>query len=506
MHFEQLLTHASDRYADRPAVVGQSRTVSYRELERMALGGAKVLHVAGVRPGEPVILLAPNSVAFLAGYFAILMSGAIVVPVSPDATSRELVAIFDVTEPVAAVMVRTHGRRDYAAELAGHLPSDVQWIDDHDAPEWPSSEDRSVIVERCPDSAGILAFTSGSTGRPKGARHRTGTLMRSAEVLLSQVLDGKAVTSATTFPMHNMGGINMVLPLLLGGGKVVIMDGYRAETLMDAIEGHGVEFIVAIPAMIELLFLKGTVADRDLSSFSRILLSGAPVSNDLCRRIVSELGLAVYVAYGLTEVPGVWLVTTGDTPIDQLGPFVGWPAEGYELAIVDELGQPMGVGELGEVCVRTHYMLLDYIGDDELTAAAIDSDGWLHTGDLGSLRPDGGLFIQGRKKDMYIRGGFNVYPREVEETLMRHESVLLAAVHSIPDPVLGEKGVAWVVESAGAHLDADELRAFASQALSRFKVPDEFRIVGTLPMTPVGKVDKLTLRARVLGEDQTAAS
>jgi long-chain acyl-CoA synthetase len=499
MHFEQLLTQASDRYADRPAIVGRSRTVSYQELEKMALGGAKALQADGVRPGEPVILLAPNSVAFLAGYFAILISGATVVPVSHDATDRELAAIFEVTEPVAAVMVRRHGRRDYAAELNEHLPGKVHWIDDHDAPSWPSSDDRSVIVQRRPDSAGILAFTSGSTGRPKGARHRTHTLMRSAEVLLSQVLDGKAVTSATTFPMHNMGGINMVLPVLLGGGKIVIMDGYRAESLVDAIERHGVEFIVAIPAMIELLFLKGTVAEHDLSSFSRVLLSGAPVSNALCRRIVAELGLAVYIAYGLTEVPGVWLVTTSHTPLAELGPFVGWPAEGYELAIVDEAGQPMGLGEIGEVCVRTQYMLLDYIGDAELTAATIDPDGWLHTGDLGSLRQDGGLIIQGRKKDMYIRGGFNVYPREVEETLMRHESVSLAAVHSIPDPVLGEKGVAWVVEREGADLDTDKLKAFAAQALSKFKVPDEIRIVETLPMTAVGKVDKLALRARIVG-------
>jgi acyl-CoA synthetase (AMP-forming)/AMP-acid ligase II len=193
------------------------------------------------------------------------------------------------------------------------------------------------------------------------------------------------------------------------------------------------------------------------------------------------------------------LVPPPPTPLAELGPFVGWPAEGYELAIVDEAGQPMGLGEIGEVCVRTQYMLLDYIGDAELTAATIDPDGWLHTGDLGSLRQDGGLIIQGRKKDMYIRGGFNVYPREVEETLMRHESVSLAAVHSIPDPVLGEKGVAWVVEREGADLDTDKLKAFAAQALSKFKVPDEIRIVETLPMTAVGKVDKLALRARIVG-------
>jgi acyl-CoA synthetase (AMP-forming)/AMP-acid ligase II len=498
--FERMLSHCADRYGDRTAIVGTDRAISYRELEETAIAGAIALRDRGVGPGQVVALLAPNSISFYAGYFAILMSGAVVAPLSPDATAVELAAMIKATAPAAAIVLRAHRNRDYQAEIGASLPVHVLWISTVDGPDWARRRDRDVIVDRPPHSPGLLAFTSGSTGRPKAARHRSDTLIRSASCALHRVLDGKAVTSVTTFPLHNMGGINSTLPVLLGGGQVVIMDRFHVPTLIDLVERHRVDFILAIPAMVELLFLKGGVHGRDLSSLSRVLLSGAPVSNALCRRIADELGAQPYVAYGLTEVPGVWLVTGSDTPIDEIGPFVGWPVEGYELRIAGDNGEPLAVEEVGEVLVRTDFRLLEYVGEPELTAAVIDPDGWVRTGDLGSLRPDGGLMIRGRKKEMYIRGGYNVYPREVEETLTRHHGISQAAVLGMPDPVLGEKGIAWLVPQAGTHLSEVEVREFAGQRLSQFKVPDYIRIVETMPMTPVGKIDKVALRARAIAE------
>jgi acyl-CoA synthetase (AMP-forming)/AMP-acid ligase II len=180
--------------------------------------------------------------------------------------------------------------------------------------------------------------------------------------------------------------------------------------------------------------------------------------------------------------------------------FRGWPVDGYELAVMDEEGRSLPTGTTGEVCVRSHYQMVGYLGDPDATAAAVDAEGWLHTGDLGELRPDGGLVIQGRKKEMYIRGGYNVYPREVEEALMEHPAVSLVAVHGIADDVLGERGCAWVVPEQGSSLEPSTLRAYCQDALTYYKVPDVIRVVDELPVTAIGKIDKLELRARAEAE------
>jgi fatty-acyl-CoA synthase len=492
--YEELLTELSEQFRDRIAVITDARQVSYGQLERLAIGCAQRLHDGGVLPGRPSIVMAPNSLAFLVSYFGTLMSGAIVTCVDPSAPKRELEGIFRTTEPASAVLPRRIGARDIAVELEGLLPGNVIWIDDLDVPTWEEESDRSVIVPRDPGSMGFLAFTSGSTGQPKGALHRTDTLLHTSKNFARSVLQNQAFTSASTFPMYNMGGICMILPVLMGGGTIVVVPGFTASALVRAIEEHGVSFAVMTPAMAELFFLKGDLENHDVSAFKRMLLCAAPISNQLCRRLADELDMSVYIAYGLTEVPGGWLTTREDTPVEDIGPFVGWPMKGYELAILDDDGNPLDEGEAGEVCIRTVYRLFAYINDPVSTAALIDADGWIHTGDVGTLRHDGGLEIRGRKKDMYIRGGFNVYPREVEEALATHAEVSLAAVHAVDDPVLGEKGFAWIVLKEGSRLSVDELRSFASERLAHYKVPDFFRITSDLPMIAAGKVDKPQLR------------
>lgn len=495
MRFEQLLSDASDRYGDRIAVVSDRRKVTYRELEQLALACADRLKAMGAGPGEATVVMAPNSLAFLVGYFGALMSGATVTCLAPSAPWREWEGILAVVKPTAAFMPRRIGDRDIEDEIGHLLPGEVLWVDDLDLPGWPLRADRSMIVDRDPASTGIYAFTSGSTGRPKGASHRTDTLFLTAANLLHIVLEDEPVISASTFPMYNMGGICMMLPVLMGGGTIVVMDGFSAPKLVDLIERHGVNFAVATPAMAELLFIKGDLEQHDLSAFNRILLCAAPISNRLCRQLARQLNTKVFIAYGLTEIPGAWLTTKADTPVEEIGPFVGWPVDGYELSILDDDNNQVPDGQVGEVCVRTQYMLSEYIGDAAATAAALDREGRMHTGDLGRLRPDGGLIIEGRKKEMYIRGGFNVYPREVEQTLAEHPGVDLAAVHGVDDPVLGEKGFAWVVPVPGAELSVPQLREFLAERLSHYKLPDTYRFVPELPMTAAGKVDKPALRA-----------
>jgi acyl-CoA synthetase (AMP-forming)/AMP-acid ligase II len=496
MRFERILSEFGEKYRDRTAVITPGRSVTFGELEQLALGCAARLKASGAKPGEVTLVLAPNSLAFLVAYFGALMSGGIVAPLNPSAPTRELEAIIKITRPAAAVMATQADGRDLAGELGHLLPEGTIWIDDLDLPDWPHETDRRVIVDRDPASNGFLAFTSGSTGVPKGARHRTDTLVGTSAYFLRNILEGQAVTSASTFPMYNMGGLCMILPVVMGGGTIVILDSFSGPKLVDAIERHGVNFAVLTPAMAELLFLRGDLARHDVSNFDRALLCAAPISNRLCRRLASELGAKVFIAYGLTEIPGALVSTRPDTPLEEIGPFVGYPQPGYTLAILDDGNQPVPQGGTGEICVKTVYMLSEYIGNEEATASAVDADGWMHTGDLGMLRPDGGVVIQGRKKEMYIRGGFNVYPREVEEVLAEHPRVDLAAVHAVPDPVLGEKGFAWIVPVPGQRVDVRELRTFAAERLARYKVPDTFQVTDEIPLTSVGKVNKPALQQR----------
>jgi acyl-CoA synthetase (AMP-forming)/AMP-acid ligase II len=264
--------------------------------------------------------------------------------------------------------------------------------------------------------------------------------------------------------------------------------------------------LMAIPAMAELLFLRGSVDQRAFPSLRKVALGGSGVSNQLVRRCGDELGAQVYVGYGLTECPGFCVISAPSSEVAELGTMVGAATEGYELAILGEDGASVPLGELGEVCLRSHFMMLGYLGNPEATAEAVDENGWLHTGDLGSLDGAGQLSIRGRKKEMYIRGGFNVYPREVEEAFMENSAVSLAAVHSVPDAVLGERGHAWIVPTASTSPTEDQLREAVAQRLAYYKLPDVIHVVDSLPMNAIGKIDKVALARRVIKEQPAAAA
>ncbi|MPZ60597.1 MAG: AMP-binding protein [Propionibacteriales bacterium] len=505
LQLEHVLGVAADRFGDRCALIGDARKVTYTELEALALGCAAQLRARGVQPGDAVVVLVANSVSYVAALFGALMTGAVVATLSPDSTARELEAMVTTIGPRAAVVARGGEGRDVASELDHVLPSARIEVQDADEPGWPTSTDRSLVVKRDPDSPAFVAFTSGSTGQPKGAVHRAVTLMHTGRFYLDLVARCAAMTTVATFPLYHLGGLTLVLlPTLLGGGTVVMMDGFTVPEFVEAVERHRADHVAAIPAMLELLFLRANVAEHDLSSLRWVMLSGAPVTNQLARQVHERLGVTVFVGYGQTECPGTNVMTRKDTSVEDVGPMVGWPVEGYEVAILDHDGRPCPDGEIGEVCVRSHYQMLGYLGNPEATQTAIDQDGWLHMGDLGVLRPDGALEIRGRKKEMYIRGGFNVYPVEVEAALLEHPDVSIAAVHPISDEVLGERGVAWVVPEAGRSIDPDDLRAFVGKTLAYYKLPDVVRVVAELPMNAVGKVDKRALRSRMAEGDDAA--
>jgi fatty-acyl-CoA synthase len=231
----------------------------------------------------------------------------------------------------------------------------------------------------------------------------------------------------------------------------------------------------------------------DLSSVRIIVISGAPVPPELVLQIKEKFGVTPYVGYGLTETSGAITFTRPDDPLEKISTTIGVPNEGIEVKIKDPEGREVARGEAGEICLRGDAVMKGYYKQPEANAEAFNGEGFFHTGDMGFIDEDDYLHILGRKKEMYIRGGENVYPPEVEEVLFKHPKVLFAAVLGYPDPVLGEKGRAYIVPQPGMEVTEEEIREYCRKHLAEYKVPDQVVFRDELPLTPLGKVHKFLL-------------
>lgn len=485
------LTHWAHERGDAVALIGRSGSISYFDLWHASLGLADRLATMGIGPGHRVAVCAPNTPGFVAALFGVMFSGGSVVCLSPDATVSELEQMLSLVQPDASVSSLPSEKED-----ALDLPDPVFRVDESGLPKWEPPDEFPSLPECQPDDEGFVGFTSGSTGAPKAVVHRAITTSHASQLFVRDVLGSAAQTLVSTLPLYHLGGLTLTLgPAILTGGSVVLMRRFHTSELLDIIERHRVATVVAIPAMMELLLLRESIKDRDLSSLERVVLGGAPVSTSLVSRIKELLKVEVQVGYGQTECPGFWSITKPFSASDRVGPFVGRPSSGYHVEIQDDRGGSLSAGELGEICIKSRFALLGYVEGKQLLSA-FDERGWFHSGDLGALRDDGGLELGGRKKDMYIRGGYNVYPREVEDILAAHPQISQAVVHAIPDVVLGERGCAWLVPRGDAQIDQDEIIAYLQNILSSYKLPDVIYVTSSLPMNDVGKVDKKELARR----------
>lgn len=500
-----LLTAALARWAeergDAVALIGDSGPISYIDLYRFSVGLADRLTSIGIGPGHRVAVCAPNSPGFVAGLFGVMFSGASVVCLSPDATVHELEHMLFLTQSDASVSSLPSKK-----EAALDLPDPVFHVDESGFPEWEPTDGFRSVAESQPDDEGFVGFTSGSTGAPRAVAHRAITTSHASQLFVRDVLDGAAQTLVSTLPLYHLGGLTLILgPAILSGGCIVLMRRFDTSLLLDVIERDQVATVMAIPAMMELLLLRESLDDRDLSSLKTVVLGGAPVSTSLVSRIKQLLDVKVQVGYGQTECPGFWSITKLSDASDRVGPYVGRPSSGYHVEIQDDKERPLPQGDVGEVCIKSRFALLGYVEGKQLLPS-FDNRGWFHSGDLGIVTDDGGLELGGRKKDMYIRGGYNVYPREVEDALAAHPQISQAVVHAIPDDVLGDKGCAWVVPRGDAHIDPDEILSYLQNLLSSYKLPDIIYITSSLPMNDVGKIDKKELARLHRDGDAVAAA
>ena len=464
MNLAHVLADVAEHHPARTAQLFEGEQISYGELDRRAAVAAAALRAQGVEAEDRVAIKLPNTPDYVAAYFGALRLGAIAVPLNVLLAQPEIEARLEAAAPSALV--------DHP------LPSD--------------GEAHVGIAERDEDDVAALLFTSGTTGRPKGAI-LTHAGIREATRFGADTLGftpDDVLLGVAPFP-HVLGQQVFVCAFLVGAG-VSVMRRFEADPALETMTSTRTTVMFGVPTMCIALCEAARSAD-ELPPLRIAHIGGSAVPVDVARRFEDTFGVAIHEGYGLTEMSG--LATTFALGRRRKAGSVGRPASGTEVRIAsaDERG-------VGEVQFRGPSVIRGYWNDPQATAAAIDGDGWLATGDLGYLDEDGDLFLVDRKKEMIIRGGYNVYPREVEEVLYEHPAVLEAAVVGVPHESLGEDVAAIVVPRPGAELDPEELKAWAKERVAAYKYPRHVVLVAELPKSPTGKILKRRIDLGALSE------
>jgi len=503
----QVLREAAVRSPQACAVVDlghrveQRRAISFSALHGMACEVARVLAAAGVGRGDRVALVTENSGEAAAAWFGVVYAGAAVVPMHLLSAAAELKERF--AHAGVKVVLHDSARTALVQEALAETTVkalDLQSLDLLAPRENVPVEPRYPLDMGASDTAMVL-YTSGTTGRPKGASISHASLLLHTLLLLQNALglDEQSRVLCVLPLSHSYGCRLAMLAPFYARARIVIMPRFDATRCLHALHSEEITWFPGVPTMFTALGQLGS-DQQDLADPSRparlrwALCAGAPLADETVRRAESVLGVEVRQGYGMTEAT----FSTMNAPPDQrVVGSVGKPAWGVELRIVDGAGRDVARGETGQVLVRGPNVMTGYLSDAEATAEAL-SDGWVHSGDVGVLDEQGRLRIVDRIKDLIIRGGYNVYPSEVENALGAHPDVHDVAVVGRPDAFYGEEVVAVVVAREGAGLDVQALHAFLAERVSRTKLPREYALVSQLPLGPSGKIHKRTLRDQLL--------
>ncbi|MFI5658572.1 AMP-binding protein [Streptomyces sp. NPDC051684] len=472
---------------DRVALRGSGSVAwTYGELRERAATVRELLDTHRIRPGDRVLLVAPSVPEFVMAYYGILAAGAVAVTANTMATERELtymgrdagVRLVLAWHALAPVAHRTADElgvavREVGEGLGGFGPADS-------APEPLPVDGRDT---------GALLYTSGTTGRPKGAQLTHGNLASCAAIfrdIHSIGADDRAVTGLPLF--HVFGQACVMGTTMLAGGSLTLLERFDAGAMTALIRRDRPTFIAGVPTMWNALLRATEEGDVDFAGLRLASSGGASLPVEVMRAFEERFGCTIVEGYGLTETTGAGTCHLAGEPAAP--GTVGRALPGCAVAVRDDTGADLPPGEVGEVHIKGPVVMKGYWNRPDATGEALDADGWLRTGDLGSLDAEGDLRIVDRKKDLVIRGGYNVYPREVEEVLYEHPDIVEAAVIGVPDPHYGEEVAAVVALRAGATLDVRELRSWAKERLSAYKVPHLLAVVDELPKGATGKILK----------------
>jgi long-chain acyl-CoA synthetase len=470
-----LLSDAAARHPSRPAILDGDARTAYAALDARAARLAGLLRAHGARPSDRVALLLPNGPDFVASYFGALRIGAIAVPLNALLKPPEVRLRLEHAE--ARILVAA------GEPPAGALPPGSSWLDPATA---EAADPVHELVDRDDTDTAVILYTSGTAGQAKGAelthegvRAKVGFLAGPLLRLSSEdVLLGAAPLS------HVLGQNGIMNPAVVAGAAVAMMGRFEAGAALELMRATGTTVLLGAPTMC-IALLEAATSATELPPLRVAHVGGASLAPETLRALTDRFGCEVLEGYGMTETAGT---ITAHRPGQQWKPgSVGTPADGMEIRLLDDHGAEVAQGEIGEAAVRGPGLMKGYWGNPGATAEAL-RDGWFATGDMGYVDEEGYLFLVDRKKDVILRAGYSVYPREIEDVLAEHPDVLEAVVLGVPDSRLGEEVAALVVPRPGSRWDPDEVREFVRERVAAYKYPRVVVAAETLPHSPSGKV------------------
>jgi acyl-CoA synthetase (AMP-forming)/AMP-acid ligase II len=508
---------------DRPFLrLPSGGTMTYRDLDDVSARVASGLLGLGLSPGDRVAISAPNRPEWLALFFGATRIGLTVVTLNPRYRETELDYMLNHSGAKAVVTVASLPDFDFAAfyagfrdripgvehvilidgEAEGMLP--FERLETSEVSEKALREAESGVHEQTP---AVILYTSGTTGRPKGAVLTHGSMLASARAQAQRIVIGPDDVILGVMPLNHVGGItSMVLASLVSRSSVALQPAFDPHTAARAVTEYGITVFGGVPTMYTLVFDRAELPPETATQIRVALVGGANADPSLCAAIAEHFPAARLVnIYGLTEVSGGCVLSAPDDDLATVSRTLGTPIAGYTVRVVDDDGKEVPYGVDGELQVRGAGVAAGYWEMPDETARTFLPGGWFVTGDMGVMEPSGHLALRGRKKEMFVQGGYNVYPVEVENVLTAHPAVALAAGIGVPDPVLGEVGRYYVVPREGAPASPDELIGFCRERLADYKVPKQLEIVAELPFTPAGKIAKARLREEFTARPRTTA-
>ena len=526
MTIPAVLRRAATEYSALDAVVGDGIRETYAELDASVDRISAGLVASGVEPGDRIAIWSPNRAAFVSASFAVYRVGAVLVPISSRYRGDEAAAIIRRSKASMLLTVTDFLEPDPLSMLAGSGPL-------------PTLRESVVLSGPTPDGATSLAdvlargtdpaladvvrareaaigaddisdiiFTSGTTGQPKGAMLRHGASVRTYLGWSERVGLRAGDRYLVVFPFFHTSGLKSgILACVLCGASIHPQAVFDVAAMIQRVVDEQITMLPGPPTVFQTILAHPDLASFDMSSVRSAVTGAAVVPEEIIRRMRSELHISdIVTGYGLTETTGTISVCRYDDPPEIVAGTSGRPLDGTEVRIVDDAGVDVAPGSPGEVLARGFNVMAGYYEDPAATAEAITADGWLKTGDIGLIDADGRIHITDRKKEMFIVGGFNAYPAEIESRLLEHPDIVQAAVVGVPDERMGEVGLAFIVtRSADALADDAQLAALTEWCRGRmanFKVPRTFRIVDALPLNATGKIAKAELRATMLAQQQ----
>jgi long-chain acyl-CoA synthetase len=491
-NFAQELASAVADGAERPAVKLDDLVLNYGLLDAGAQRAAGLLRARGVEAGDRVGMQLPNVPYFPVVYFGALRLGAIVVPMNPLLKGREVG--YHLKDSGAKLLVAWHGFAEPAQAGSEEASAECLLVTPGEFEQaLGEAEPVEDIADRADDDPAAIIYTSGTTGTPKGATLTHSNLAAGAETARDLVDAGPETVTLATLPLFHVFGMNSVMNCTVQArGLLTLLPRFEPAKALEIIQRDKVTTFAGVPTMYTALLHHPERGDYDTSSLDLCVSGGSAMPVEVLRGFDEAFGTKVLEGYGLSETTGMG---SFNLPSQERKPgSIGVPIGGTEFRLVDDDGNDVPAGEPGEIAMRGPFVMRGYWERDDATAETI-RDGWFHTGDMATVDDDGYFFIVDRKKELIIRGGYNVYPREIEEVLYEHPAVREAAVVGVPHDALGEEVGAAIALKDGADASEDEIRAFAKERVAAYKYPRQIWFVEELPKGPTGKVLKREIGA-----------